>query len=59
MFVMVTSAYVKFDFRHIIPTSRIGKTDIILLSAISTNGAPAKSFESCLELSETQSKLKK
>ena len=37
---MVTSVFGKFDFRHIIPTSGLGKTDIIPSSVISTYGAP-------------------
>ena len=38
--VMATSAFAKLDFRHVIPTSGIGKTDIIPSSVISTYGAP-------------------
>ena len=38
--VMATSAFAKLDLRHVIPTSGIGKTDIIPSSVISTYGAP-------------------
>ena len=38
--VMATSAFAKLDLRHVIPTSGIGKTDIIPSSIISTYGAP-------------------
>ena len=38
--VISTSAFVKLDFRHVIPTSGIGKMDIIPSSVISTYGAP-------------------
>ena len=40
--VMATSAFSKLDFRHVIPTSGIGKTDIIPSSVISTYGAPVR-----------------
>ena len=38
--IMATSAFAKLGFRHVIPTSGIGKTDIIPSSVISTYGAP-------------------
>ena len=41
--VISTSAFVKLDFRHVIPTSGIGKMDIIPSSVISTYGAPTQS----------------
>ena len=43
--VMATSAFAKLDLRHVIPTSGIGKTDIIPLSVISTYGAPGYGYE--------------
>ena len=49
---MATSAFFKFDFRRVIPTSGRVKIDFIPSSVISSYGAPTVATPACLFLDE-------